>query len=749
MKTKLTLTSLAVTLLVALPVLQAQQTWDGDTDTTFSNGANWASGTAPTDAVTAANTATFGTTLTTFQPNLTASRSIGGLIFNKTDGGWTLSGTGNTLTLGTGGVVDNASTGTTNIAPTIAIGAARAFSTAGSTLNLNGGIQLNGNAGMSGATGTISVASISYEAAETTNTFTKSNGATVNISGAAQAGWVGAITLSAGGLRVGNNTALGGGTFNWTNSSNFGALSAVSIANNFVHGVGTHTYTGNFSITRTGTTTNSAGNRAFVNDMAAGSLLTLAGDIFLSESSGTGRTFTFNQAASPGDTLVTGAIRNFDGVGGTAGNVTVGSSAASTGIVTFAGANTYTGTTTVTGNAVLVFANTSAKAAGDVSATGGARIGLGVGGAGFFSQADVQSLFAGTLTGFTGIAPTTGVAIDTTAGNFNYSVDQGGGRSLTKLGANTLTLSGNNSYTGGTFLNAGVLAVNSNSSLGNSTGVLTFTANSTLRTTASIATTRNYAISSGVTGTIDTEANTLTHNGVISGLGGLAKVGSGTLSISGNNTYTGATNVSAGTLLINGNMSGATGAVTVASGATLGGSGTVGGNTTISGIHSPGTSPGVQNFASNLTYNSGSSVVWELVANSTSGRGTNFDGINVAGNLNFAGATTLDLSFNFAGSTVDWSDSLWSTSITGTAGWLIYDVTGTLSNFSNLSLTAANWTDGQGDLFNSVRAGNSFSFYQDGSDIYLNYTVIPEPSTWALLVIGVTGVMILRRRRMA
>ena len=60
----------------------------------------------------------------------------------------------------------------------------------------------------------------------------------------------------------------------------------------------------------------------------------------------------------------------------------------------------------------------------------------------------------------------------------------------------------------------------------------------------------------------------------ISGAGSVTnKIGTGVTTLTGNNSYTGATNVNAGTLLINGNQSAATGLTSVASGATLGGSG--------------------------------------------------------------------------------------------------------------------------------------------------------------------------------
>ncbi|MBB1200279.1 transporter [Enterobacteriaceae bacterium 89] len=73
-----------------------------------------------------------------------------------------------------------------------------------------------------------------------------------------------------------------------------------------------------------------------------------------------------------------------------------------------------------------------------------------------------------------------------------------------------------------------------------------------------------------------------TISGLISGIGGgLEKVGSGILTLTADNTFTGATSVLQGVLLINGNQSAATGATSVASNATLGGEGTLGANVTV------------------------------------------------------------------------------------------------------------------------------------------------------------------------
>lgn len=294
-----------------------------------------------------------------------------------------------------------------------------------------------------------------------------------------------------------------------------------------------------------------------------------------------------------------------------------------------------------------------------------------------------------------------------------------------KLGSGTLTLSsGSNNYTGGTVVSEGSLRGTTNTLKGNILNNANLTFNQT---------------GSG------------TYSGVVSGSGSLTMQGNAattTVTLSGNNSYKGATEVLAGRLIINGNQSGATGAVTVSAGATLGGSGTIGGATTISGTHSPGNSPGLQTFNSDLTYSAGASVLWELAADTTSGRGTSFDGINVAGALAFSGTTTLTLSFNDAGSTVDWTDSIWDASITGTSGWLLFSGATSLSGFSNLQIANADWLDGNSVAFLTANPGSYFTLFQDGNDVYLNY-VIPEPSSVSL-VLGGFGMLLafqrLRRR---
>jgi len=114
-----------------------------------------------------------------------------------------------------------------------------------------------------------------------------------------------------------------------------------------------------------------------------------------------------------------------------------------------------------------------------------------------------------------------------------------------------------------------------------------------------------------------------TFSGVISGAGGLTKIGSGALMLSGISSYSGATAVNAGTLIVNGSI--ASSAVTVNSGATLSGTGTVGATTIASGgTFAPGNSPGTMTVAGNLAFQSGALYVVQV--NSTTASSANVTG---------------------------------------------------------------------------------------------------------------------------
>ena len=166
----------------------------------------------------------------------------------------------------------------------------------------------------------------------------------------------------------------------------------------------------------------------------------------------------------------------------------------------------------------------------------------------------------------------------------------------------------------------------------------------------------------------------------------LVKSGSGTQTLSGPNTYTGTTTVSGtGSLLINGDQHLATGAVTVAAGATLGGTGIIGGTVNVSGVLAPGASIGTLTSGA-LTLASGSTYAYQV--NSTT---VGADLQIVSGDLTLGSPVTLNLtdlgSGTFAGNTTlsmfNYSGA-WS-------GLFTYDST-VLADDSTFSFLGKVWT---------------------------------------------------------
>jgi fibronectin-binding autotransporter adhesin len=131
----------------------------------------------------------------------------------------------------------------------------------------------------------------------------------------------------------------------------------------------------------------------------------------------------------------------------------------------------------------------------------------------------------------------------------------GGSTAITKNGTGSLGLYTANSYTGGTVLNAGTLAITNNNALGAVSGGVTL-AGGVLQLNGPVANSRSLAMS------VDSEIGvgagvTASLNGVISGSSsGLTKTDGGTLTLGGNNTYSGPTLVNAGTLSIAGSVAG-------------------------------------------------------------------------------------------------------------------------------------------------------------------------------------------------
>ena len=208
---------------------------------------------------------------------------------------------------------------------------------------------------------------------------------------------------------------------------------------------------------------------------------------------------------------------------------------------------------------------------------------------------------------------------NTSSTGFSGSLSGPGGLTVAAGGGNVF-LGSASTYTGATVINSGTLLVGGTNFVPSTTAVTVaangiFNLNGFNDQIGSLAGNGQVLFQQASRGpsspsTLFTNGdNTSTSfSGDIAGMGNLVKEGTGTLTLSGANTFVGATTISAGTLLVNGFLPTS---VMVSSGATLGGSGIVGA-VTAPGTVSPG-NPGtaiLQNGAA--TFNAGSSFVVAL-----------------------------------------------------------------------------------------------------------------------------------------
>ena len=203
--------------------------------------------------------------------------------------------------------------------------------------------------------------------------------------------------------------------------------------------------------------------------------------------------------------------------------------------------------------------------------TGGAETltvatGANLGTLGILNGAAVTFTIAATGTGVVTL-PTTSSAnlyVNTGSGAITISAPIANNTGLLTLvkdgSAGTLTLSGVNTYTGGTVINSGTVSIAADSGLGTTTGpvpdAVTFSNSGTLintGTTITLAATRPFNLNNGALATLNTTAaatNVTTIAGIVSGTGGIITtplVGS-FLTLSGLNTYTGPTFANTGAL---------------------------------------------------------------------------------------------------------------------------------------------------------------------------------------------------------
>jgi autotransporter-associated beta strand protein len=344
---------------------------------------------------------------------------------------------------------------------------------------------------------------------------------------------------------------------------------------------------------------------------------------------------------------------------------------------------------------------------------------------------------------------------------------------IRKHGPANLTLSGNNGgFSGGFTVNEGTLTFASNTAagtggldLGFSSGLAAFTtaAPSVTQLSSQSATSR-VSVASGTTLTIN-QASDSTFRGQIQGAGGIVKAGTGTLRLETAGSFTGGTTITAGTLDVAstgalGNntvtLNGATANLKIEPGVSLAnnlvfgsGGGQLSGHGTFSSsvslgtnsVVAPGSSVGTLTFANGLTLLSGGSYDLEM-QNALGAPGSGWDHLQVGGTLTFAATPTLPFTLNLIslnssgapGSTANFSAANpYSWTIASAANFVGF-------NPAALAIDTS--------AFTSSLNGGVFSLSTAGGNLQLNFTPVPEPSTWALLLagLGIVGYRRFRRR---
>ncbi len=342
-------------------------------------------------------------------------------------------------------------------------------------------------------------------------------------------------------------------------------------------------------------------------------------------------------------------------IGGNISGTGFGLSKAGAGTLVLGGTNTYTGTTTLSAG-TLSLGSSSAIGSGALTIAGGTLdsatanlINTGNNPQnwnGNFAFAGTNSLNLGTGAVTMSATRTVTVSANTLTVGGNIS---GTGFGLTKLGSGTLVLGGTNTFTGAATLSAGTLSVGANANLGNANALIfdggTLQITGTALTSYAAGLIGTHAVTQTADKTvgfdISAAGNTFSVNQPLSqGIGGLTKLGAGTLALTSTNTYTGATMVNAGTLVVNGTLSGS--ATTVNSGGTLAGDNGALGAVTVNsgGIFSPG-GGGIGALTVNGTLALSAASIFSVQFDSTN---TATDGITVNGALTIAIGAVLDLS---------------------------------------------------------------------------------------------------------
>lgn len=217
------------------------------------------------------------------------------------------------------------------------------------------------------------------------------------------------------------------------------------------------------------------------------------------------------------------------------------------------------------------------------------------------------------------------------------------------------------------------------------------------------------------------QTNGLTFSTPISGTGTVVQHGSGTTTLTGNQSFSGNTVVQSGTLILDGNLSSASNSVLVLS--TLDARGTIAGATTISGggstLNLGNNQIGTLSINNNLILGSETFLIMELGGN---GFGQ-YDQLFVGGTFNVASTVHLNVS--------------WANGFQATEGDVFSLFTGSHASFSADRMVLPSFAPGAGLFWDTSQLGITGAI-----------SVVPEPAPTGLLVIafGLCGLWRFRKQ---
>ncbi len=337
----------------------------------------------------------------------------------------------------------------------------------------------------------------------------------------------------------------------------------------------------------------------------------------------------------------------------------------------------------------------------------------------------------------------------TVAGSRNVAISNviRGSGAILKQDAGTLTLAGGgaNTFSGGTTLNGGNIAVAKANALG--TGPLTINAgnlniagfNQTVGTVSLLG-----GSISGTSGQLrgsSFQVQSGTISARLGGTGALIKSGNGTVNLTSPNTYSGGTVINGGTLAVN-NVLGSgtgTGRVSINNGGMLMGSGIISGAVTnlAGGTISAGSGVGLFRTGAEF-WLGGSTYRWEI-SDAASTAGVGWDLLSVAGALSISATSGNKAFIDLVSLTSGGGPGLASNfDPTQNYVWTILQTSAGITFAPGQSALTA--FDFQTAGFLNPLAGGSLSVgtTNGGRDLALIYTV-PEPERWMFLVMGICG----------